>query len=79
MGTIGVRLEEDIRIRWQRLAEAHGLVPENEMRDAIIERLEELEDYYVVQSRLIRPYDPVSNEEVWRRLDAGRALGTDQT
>jgi len=38
------------------------------MRDAIVERLEELEDFYAVQARLASPFTPVSNEQVWREL-----------
>lgn len=77
MRMIRVDLEDDIKERWQKLAETHGRVPEDEMRDAIIQRLEELEDHYVVQSRLAQPSDAVSNEEAWRRLDGGRGTAPD--
>jgi hypothetical protein len=38
------------------------------MRDAIIDRLEELEDYYVVRERLSQPYETSPREEVLRQL-----------
>jgi hypothetical protein len=79
MGTIRIGLEDDIKMRWRRLAEMHDLVPEEEMRAAIINRLEELEDHFVVRSRLTQPYDAVSDEEVWRRIGASRAPGTERT
>ena len=43
------------------------------MREAIIDRLEELEDYYVVKERTSQPYETIPHEtipheEVRRRL-----------
>lgn len=68
MKTVSLRLDETVKARWEKLSRAHGLNASRLMRDAIVERLEELEDFYVVQSRLAEPFTPVSNEQVWREL-----------
>jgi len=39
------------------------------LREAIAERVEELEDFYEVSARLARPHRRVSDEEIWTGLD----------
>lgn len=68
MKTISIRIDEDVKSRWDRLADEHGLNQSRLMREAIVEKLEELEDFYVVKSRTQEPFTPIPNEEVWRRL-----------
>lgn len=68
MKTVSIRIDDDIKARWDELAEVHGLDSGRLMRQAIVEKLEELEDYYVVKERTATPFQPVPNEEVWRRL-----------
>ena len=68
MKTLSIRVDEEIKARWEQLAKTHGLNPSQHMREAIIDRLEELEDYYVVKERLSKPFETISNDEVWRRL-----------
>jgi RHH-type transcriptional regulator, rel operon repressor / antitoxin RelB len=68
MKTLSIRIDEGIKERWEKLAEAHGLNASQHMREAIVEKLEELEDYYVVKERLSKPYETIPDEEVWRRL-----------
>lgn len=68
MKTVSVRVDDDIKLRWAELAKAHGLNPSQHMRDAIVDRLEELEDYYVVMERTSKPYETIPHEEVLRRL-----------
>lgn len=77
MKTLSVRIDDDIKSRWERLAAAHGLNQSQLMREAIIERLEELEDFYAVQSRLSQPFESVSNDEAWRRLGFAEDAGQD--
>ena len=77
MKTLSVRIDDDIKARWERLAAAHGLNQSQLMREAITERLEELEDFYAVQSRLTQPFEPVSNDEAWRRLGFAEDAGQD--
>jgi RHH-type rel operon transcriptional repressor/antitoxin RelB len=68
MRAVSVRVDADIKARWDRLASEHGLNQSQLMREALIEKLEELEDFYTVRARLAEPFEPVPNEEVWRRL-----------
>jgi RHH-type rel operon transcriptional repressor/antitoxin RelB len=68
MKTVSVRLDESVKARWERLAEAHGLNQSQLMREAIVEKLEELEDFYTVKARLAAPFTPVPDDEVWKRL-----------
>lgn len=68
MKTISIRIDEDVKRRWDQLADEHGLNQSRLMREAILEKLEELEDFYVVKERTGEPFTPVPDEEVWRRL-----------
>lgn len=68
MKTLSIRIDDDIKRRWSRLAEQHGLNPSQHMRDAIVSRLEELEDFYVVKERLAQPYQTIAHEDVLHRL-----------
>jgi predicted DNA-binding protein len=68
MKTLSIRIDEDVKTRWEQLARAHGLNPSQHMREAIIDRLEELEDYYVVKERTSQPYTTIPHEEVLKLL-----------
>lgn len=68
MKTISIRIEEDVKQRWDRLADEHGLNQSRLMREAIIDRLEELEDFYVVKARTREQFVAVEDGEVWKRL-----------
>lgn len=68
MKTLSIRIDDEIKARWEELAKAHGLNPSQHMRAAIIDKLEELEDYYVVKERLSEPYETIPHDEVLRRL-----------
>jgi RHH-type transcriptional regulator, rel operon repressor / antitoxin RelB len=61
-----------VRQRWERLAQEHGLNQSQLMREAIIAKLEELEDFYIVEGRLGKAFKPIPNEEVWKRLGLDR-------
>jgi predicted DNA-binding protein len=50
------------------LAKTHGLNQSEIFRQAIIDKLEELEDFYVVRERLAKPFKAVSNDDVWKEL-----------
>ena len=68
MKTLSIRIDDEVKARWEQLAKAHGLNPSQHMREAIIDRLEELEDYYVVKERTSKPYETIPDEEVWKML-----------
>ena len=68
MKTISVRIDDDLKKRLDRLTDAHGLNASHLMRQAITEKLEELEEFYAVRERLAEPFTPVPNDEVWKRV-----------
>ncbi|MBO6553846.1 MAG: ribbon-helix-helix protein, CopG family [Roseitalea sp.] len=68
MTSMSIRVDAEIKARWDKLSEEHGLNASHLIRQAIIDKLEELEDFYTVRSRLSEPFEPVPNEEVWKRV-----------
>ena len=69
MRSISIRVEEGLKQRLERLAQAHGLNLSHVLREAIAERVEALEDFYEVSARLARPHRRVPDAEVWAELD----------
>ena len=69
MKTISIRIDETVKQRWDRLAGDYGLNQSQLMREAILDKLEELEDFYVVRERVAVPFEPVSDKDVWANLD----------
>jgi predicted DNA-binding protein len=68
MATVSIRIDDDTKTRWNSLAKAHGLNQSELFRQAITEKLEELEDFYVVRERLAKPFKTVANDDVWKEL-----------
>ncbi|MEX0956542.1 MAG: CopG family transcriptional regulator [Rhizobiaceae bacterium] len=68
MKTISIRIDETVKQRWDKLAGEYGLNQSQLMREAILDKLEELEDFYVVRQRIAEPFEPMANEDVWSRL-----------
>jgi predicted DNA-binding protein len=68
MKTISIRIDETVKQRWDKLAGEHGLNQSQLMREAILEKLEELEDFYVVRQRMAEPFEAIANDDVWSRL-----------
>lgn len=68
MSSMKIEIDGEMQSRWQELADRHGLDPERQITDAILERLEELEDYFLVVDRLGEPYKTISHDEMKRRL-----------
>jgi RHH-type rel operon transcriptional repressor/antitoxin RelB len=68
MATLSIRVDDDIKARWARLSQDHGLNQSQLFRQAIIDKLEELEDFYIVRERLAHPYATVSDSDVWKEL-----------
>lgn len=69
MRSISIRVEDGLKQRLERLAQAHGLNVSHVLREAIAERVEELEDFYEVSARLARSHRRVPDAEVWAELD----------
>mgnify|MGYP001490993766 CR=1 FL=1 len=68
MKTISIRIDDDVKARWDRLADEYGLNQSRLMRDAIVDRLEELEDFYIVKQRTASDFVAIDDSEVWKRL-----------
>lgn len=68
MATVNIRIDDEVEARWEKIAKAHGLDRAEMFQDALVEKLEELEDLYAVEARLKEPFEPVPNEQVWKEL-----------
>lgn len=68
MATVSIRIDDETKSRWNSLARAHGLNQSELFRQAIIDKLEELEDFYIVRERLAKPFNSVPNDDVWKDL-----------
>jgi predicted DNA-binding protein len=69
MRSVSIRFEDGLKQRLDWLAQVHGLNLSHVLREAIAERVEELEDFYEVSARLARPHRRLSDAEVWAELD----------
>ena len=69
MRSISFRVEDGLKERLVCLARAHGLNLSHVVREAIAERVEDLEDFYEVSARLARPHRRLSDADVWAELD----------
>lgn len=66
---LSVRLPEDIEARLEALARKTGRTKTFYIREAVLEHLEDLEDYYLALERLQNPEgEPVSLDDVITRL-----------
>jgi len=68
MATISIRVDDDIKRRLKRVAELSGMSQSAILREAIHDRLEEVEDLLVARERLAKPFRTVSNEDVWKDI-----------
>ena len=65
---ISIRLGDDIEQRLERLAQLTGRTKTYYIRQAVIEKLDDLEDIYIAQQRLENPAERVGIAEVRREL-----------
>jgi predicted DNA-binding protein len=68
MTTITFTIDDEVKARLDALASRHGLNTAALVREALLDKLEELEDHDVVKERLGRPYRTVSHEEIRKGL-----------
>lgn len=68
MGVLTFRLEDEVKDRLDAVVNQLGLNQSKILRDAVIERLEELEEMAVVMERVKakRPKRPIN--ELWKEL-----------
>ena len=71
MKTLSVRIDDEIKRRLDELTAKHGINRSHVVREALVEKLEELEDFYVARERLGKPYKSVTHEKLMK--DAGLA------
>lgn len=65
---IAIRLDAATEKRLEKLVKKTGLTKAFYAREAILEHLQDLEDFYLASSRLARPAKTYSAEEVKREL-----------
>ena len=66
---LSVRLPEEVEARLDALARKTGRTKTFYVREAIVEHIEDLEDYFLALERMQNPEgDPVSLEDVIARL-----------
>jgi len=68
MVTFSISFDDDVVERWSALAAAQGVDLDKKFAEAIIDRMEEMEDYEALKARLSKPYKTIPHEEVWRSL-----------
>lgn len=69
---LSIRLPEEFDARLERLAEEAGLSKSEYAREAILEKIEDMEDLHLAEQVLERVHkgeeNVVSSEEMWREL-----------
>ena len=68
MATISIRIDDEIKRRLEELAAVSGMNVSQIVREALAEKVEDLEDFITVKSRLATPFSAVANDEVWKHL-----------
>lgn len=66
---LAIRLSSEIEKRLENLARRTGRTKTFYAREAILEHLDDLEDVYLAEQRLLKPARTFSAEEVKRELD----------
>ena len=70
---LSIRLPEEIDVRLERLAEEAGQTKSDYAREAILEKIEQMEDLHLAEQVLERLRNGeervVSSEEMWRELE----------
>jgi RHH-type transcriptional regulator, rel operon repressor / antitoxin RelB len=67
--TITFSIDDGMKSRFETVAEHLGLDRDQLFQEALLEKIEELEDYRVVRERLDRPHARIDDDQVWRELD----------
>jgi predicted DNA-binding protein len=75
MHTLTIEIDDEAKAHWDRLARSTGRSLDDLLRAAIADRLEDLEDYVAVKERLSKPYESISDDEVWKTLGLGEDGG----
>lgn len=68
MVTFTISFDDDVVEHWSALAAAQGVDLDEKMTQAIIDRMEEMEDYEALRARFSKPGEALSREELLRRV-----------
>jgi len=68
MVTFSISFDDDVVERWSALAAAQGVDLDERMTQAIIDRMEEMEDYAALKARFSTPGEKLSREEFMSRV-----------
>jgi RHH-type transcriptional regulator, rel operon repressor / antitoxin RelB len=66
---ISFSIDDEMKVRFEAVAAHLRLDRDQLFREALLEKIEELEDYHAVRGRLDRPHARIDDEQVWRELD----------
>jgi predicted DNA-binding protein len=69
MTTISFAIDDQIKERLDDVARRYGLNQAQLLQEALLEKIEELEDHQVVNERMNRPHEVIENRQVWKELD----------
>ncbi|MCU0840132.1 MAG: ribbon-helix-helix protein, CopG family [Thiobacillaceae bacterium] len=65
---LAVRLPDDVEKRVEALARQTGRTKSFYVREALIQYLDDLEDYYLAEARRKQPLSPIPLEDIEREL-----------
>lgn len=66
---LAIRLPKDIEERLDALAKKTGRTKTFYAREAILEKIEDMEDYFLAEERILNPGKRVSWEEIKAEMD----------
>jgi predicted DNA-binding protein len=69
MTTITLAIDDRIKERLDDLARRYGVNQAQLLQEALLEKIEELEDHQLVIERINRPHEVIENRQVWKELD----------
>lgn len=72
MVTFTISFDDDVVERWSALAAAQGVDLDEKMTQAIVDRMEEKEDYAALKARFSKPGETLSREELMSRVRVER-------
>lgn len=68
MVTFSISFDDEVVERWSALAAAQGVDLDEKMTQAIIDRMEEMEDSAALKARFSKPGETLSREELLKRV-----------
>ncbi|OEO30460.1 anti-toxin [Devosia insulae DS-56] len=66
---LAIRLPKDIEDRLEALAKKTGRTKTFYAREAILEKIEDMEDYYLAEERILTPAKRISWDELKAEMD----------